>query len=240
MKTKSKILVLILTLALLCGAVALVTSAATATSVTAGDLADKWNAAQDGDTLTLSENITYTGETLALAAGKTLTLDLGGHTLTGADATLLSSAGTLTVKNGKIVMGKASAVATTGGTLNMEALTVTNTATDDALPTAIVAVDKTVAVMNNVYISGKTQIALWISGGSAVTADSITVRNTVLPITKQTDRVAVQVNGNNTVTLTNSLVESVYTGIRFVSDGNDATKNTFLFKNQKRNRRHEP
>ncbi len=231
MKTKSKILVLILTLALLCGAVALVTSAATATSVTAGDLADKWNAAEDGDTLTLSENITYTGETLALAAGKTLTLDLGGYTLTGADATLLSSAGTLTVKNGKIVMGKASAVATTGGTLNMEALTVTNTATDDALPTAIVAVDKTVAVMNNVYISGKSQIALWISGGSAVTADSITVRNTVLPITKQTGRVAVQVNGNNTVTLTNSLVESVYTGIRFVSDGNDATKNTFLFKN---------
>ena len=98
MKTKSKILVLVLTLALLCGAVALVTSAATETSVTAGDLADKWNAAEDGDTLTLSEDITYTGETLALAAGKTLTLDLGGHTLTGADATLLSSAGALTVK----------------------------------------------------------------------------------------------------------------------------------------------
>ena len=230
MKTKSKILVLILMLALLCGAVALVTSAATETSVTAGDLADKWNAAEDGDTLTLSEDIKYTGETLALAAGKTLTLDLGGHTLTGADATLLSSAGALTVKNGNIVMGKASAVATTGGTLNLKALTVTNTATDDAFPTAIVAVDKTVAVMNNVYISGKAQIALWISGGSAVTADNITVRNTVLPITKQTGRVAVQVNGNNTVTLTNSLVESVYTGIRFVSDGNDATKNTFLFK----------
>ena len=191
MKLKSKLLILLFTLALLCGAFVLMTSAATETSVPAADLADKWNAAEDGDTLTLSEDITYTGETLTLASGKTLTLDLGDHTLTGADATLISSAGTLTVKNGKIVVGSASAVAATGGNLTLEALTVTNTATDDAFPTAIVAVDKAEATMNNVYISGKAQIALWISGGSTVTADKITVRNTVLPVKKKTGRVAI-------------------------------------------------
>ena len=116
MKNKSKLLILLLTLALLCGAFVFATGAVEETAVTVTDsktLAEQWNAAEN-ETVRLGTDITYTGATLTLASGKK-TLDLDGHTLTVGDTALLTSAGDLTVKNGTIIMGNAIAVQATGG-----------------------------------------------------------------------------------------------------------------------------
>ena len=85
MKTKSKILVLILTLALLCGAVALIASAeATGTVVsTPEELTAAWTATStNGGTITLKNDIEYPNTLEMPEKGNTMTLDLGGHKLT--------------------------------------------------------------------------------------------------------------------------------------------------------------
>ena len=236
MKTKSKILVLILTLALLCGAIALIASAETTGTVvsTPEELTNAWT---NGGTFTLANDITYTGGTLTLPSGKTLTLDLGGHTLTSpgsetdASTFLNSTSANLTVKNGTIsVSNKARAFNISGGTVNFENLTVTNTATDTVFPTNLIELGRATATMNGVYLSAKAEKTLTIASGTNLTAVNTTVRNTILPISGGTGRAAIQVYKDNTVTMTNCLVEAVYTGI-FFQNGTSATANTFLFKN---------
>ena len=63
------------------------------------------DAAQDGDTVTLLADAT---EDVTVAAGKSITLDLGGKTLTNTNngkATISVQGGTVTVKNGNVVGG---------------------------------------------------------------------------------------------------------------------------------------
>ena len=257
MKTKSKILVLILTLALLCGAIALIASAETTGTVvsTPEELTAAWTTiAKNGGTITLKNDIEYPNTLEMPENGRTMTLDLGGHklTYTGTADIFMDvkawsrSEYTVTVKNGTISVGakvKAIRVFNEGGTktknANFENLTVTNTATDTAFPENLVHLQNTTVNMTNVYISGKAKDLLFIAAGSyndgrigkcTVTAVNTTVRNAVIPEGDGTiGRAAIFVKENNTVTMTNCLVESVYTGIRF-ENSNDAAKNTFLFK----------
>ena len=249
MKTKSKILVLILTLALLCGAIALIASAETTGTVvsTPEELTAAWTATStNGGTITLKNDIEYPNTLEMPENGNTMTLDLGGHKLTytgTADRFMdvekwSNRTYTLTVKNGTIsVGGKVTAIrVSNGGTseiknANFENLTVTNTATDTEFPTHLVELNQTTVNMNGVCLSGKAKDIFTIGSGTTLTADNTTVSNAIIPTADGgIDRAAIQVYGNNTVTMTNCLVESVYTGIRF-DKGEDATKNTFLFKN---------
>ena len=235
MKLKSKLMILVLTLALLCGAIALIASAETTGTVvsTPEEFANAWT---NGGTFTLANDITYTGGTLTLPSGKTLTLDLGGHTLTSpgsetaASVFLNSASANLTVKNGTIsVSNKAKAFNINGGTVNFENLTVTNTASDTEFPGNLVELNRATATMNGVYLSAKAGKTLTIASGTTLTAVNTTVRNTIIP-NGGTDRCAIQVYGDNTITMTDSLVEAVYTGIWF-QRGTSSEKNTFLFKN---------
>ena len=249
MKTKSKILVLILTLALLCGAVALIASAETTGTVvsTPEELTAAWTATStNGGTITLKNDIEYPNTLEMPEKGNTMTLDLGGHKLTytgTADRFMdvekwSNRTYTLTVKNGTIsVGGKVTAIRVSNGgsseikNANFENLTVTNTATDTEFPTHLVELNKTTVKMNGVCLSGKAKDIFSIGSGTTLTAVNTTVSNAIIPKDDGTiERAAIQVYGNNTVTMTNCLVESVYTGIRF-DKGEDATKNTFLFKN---------
>ena len=231
MKLKSKLMILVLTLALLCGAVALIASAETTGTVvsTPEELTAAWT---NGGTFTLANDITYTGGTLTLPSEKTLTLDLGGHklTYTGTAATFLQSTSNLIVKNGTITVGnKTRAILIGQGKATFENLTVTNTASDTEFPGNLVELSRATATMNGVYLSAKAGKTLTIASGTTLTAVNTTVRNTVLP-SGGTDRCAIQVYGDNTITMTDSLVEAVYTGIWF-QKGTSSAKNTFLFKN---------
>ena len=257
MKLKSKLMILVLTLALLCGAVALIASAETTGTVvsTPEELTAAWTTiAKNGGTITLKNDIEYSNTLEMPESGNTMTLDLGGHKLTytgTADIFMDVKAWsnrtyTLTVKNGTISVGakvKAIRVFNEGSTktknANFENLTVTNTATDTAFPENLVHLQNTTVNMTNVYISGKAKDLLLIAAGSyndgrvgksTVTAVNTTVRNAVIPEGDGTiGRAAIFVKENNTVTMTNCLVESVYVGLRF-EKSTDATKNTFLFK----------
>ena len=241
MKLKSKLMILVLTLALLCGAIALIASAETTGTVvsTPEELTAAWTATSaNGGTITLANDITYTGEMLNLPEGRpTLTLDLGGHTLTytGTSATFLQSKSSsspqnnLIVENGTITVGnKTQAIKIIQGKATFENLTVTNTATDTEYPGNLVELSRATVNMNGVYLSAKAGKTLVLSNAT-LTAVNTTVRNTVLP-NGGTDRCAIQVYGDNTVTMTDSLVEAVYTGIWF-QRGTSSEKNTFLFKN---------
>ena len=247
MKLKSKLMILVLTLALLCGAVALIASAETTGTVvsTPEELTAAWTTiAKNGGTITLKNDIEYP-DTLAMPeSGNTMTLDLGGHKLTytgTADRFMdvekwSNRTYTLTVKNGTIsVGGKVRAIRVTNGgstkrkNANFENLTVTNTATDTDFPTNLIELSNTTVNMNGVYLSAKAEKTLTISSGTILTAVNTTVRNTIIP-KGDVNRVAIQVYGNNTISMTDSLVEAVYTGILFQS-GTSSTANTFLFKN---------
>lgn len=254
MKTKSKLLILLLTLALLCGAFVFMTSAETTTTTVSSseDLATAWGAAADGDTISIGADFTYSGSTLNLEAGKTLTLDLDGHTLTVGDTAFLTSAGNLTVKNGTIVMGNAIAIQTTGGELTLTDLTVKNEIADtvaspiasDKSPSTIVGVSATTAKLTNVTISGVAKRALKIAANSTVTAENATIRNAKLPGNGSNGSdngnlsfcAAIEINGDNTVEMRKSVVEAIYDGFLFTANGNaldeetKAPKNTVLFE----------
>ena len=247
MKLKSKLMILVLTLALLCGAIALIASAETTGTVvsTPEELTAAWTTiAKNGGTITLKNDIEYPDTLVMPEKGNTMTLDLGGHklTYTGSSAIFMDVekwAGTpytVTVKNGTISVGgkvKAIRVANGGSTkrknANFENLTVTNTATDTEFPTNLIELSNTTVNMNGVYLSAKAEKTLTISSGTILTAANTTVRNTIIPA-GSVNRVAIQVYGNNTISMTDSLVEAVYTGILFQS-GTSSTANTFLFKN---------
>lgn len=84
------------------------------------------DAAKDGETVTLLKDAT---EDVAIAAGKNITLDLGGKTLTNTNvgkATLTIAKGaTATVKNGSIVGGKDFYTIQNNGTATLEGVTAT-------------------------------------------------------------------------------------------------------------------
>ena len=247
MKLKSKLMILVLTLALLCGAIALIASAETTGTIvsTPEELTAAWTTiAQNGGTITLKNDIEYPDTLVMPEKGNTMTLDLGGHklTYTGSSAIFMDVekwAGTpytVTVKNGTISVGekvKAIRVANGGSSkrknANFENLTVTNTATDTDFPTNLIELSNTTVNMNGVYLSAKAEKTLTISSGTILTAVNTTVRNTIIPA-GSVNRVAIQVYGNNTISMTDSLVEAVYTGILF-QNGTSSTANTFLFKN---------
>ncbi len=65
-------------------------------TVTSG-LQDAINAAGSGDTITLGADIT---ESVTIASGQNITLDLNGHTLNGGGSTVITVEGTLTLKDG--------------------------------------------------------------------------------------------------------------------------------------------
>ncbi len=65
------------------------------TTVTSG-LQDAINAAGSGDTITLDADIT---ESVTIASGQNITLDLNGHTLYGGGSTVITVEGTLTLKD---------------------------------------------------------------------------------------------------------------------------------------------
>ena len=99
------------------------------------------DAATSGATLTLAQNITLT-EAVTVAAGKTLTVDLNGKTITGAaDVAVFSNAGALTITDsstnhdGAVTAGSNGVVVANTGTLDLVygAYTGTFTGTIDSI-----------------------------------------------------------------------------------------------------------
>lgn len=96
-------------------------------------LADAFAGAASGDIVTLIANINEMEETATVPAGKTLTLDLNGKTITGTDPntsgnfSLIDNKGTLTIKDGSAGdSGKITLTATTDRDWNASSTVVTN------------------------------------------------------------------------------------------------------------------
>lgn len=109
------------------------------------------NAAQDGQTVTLLADAT---EDAAIAAGKNITLDLGGKTLTNTNtgkATLTIAKGaTATVKNGSIVGGTGYYTIDNYGTATLEDVTATAGNTDSSM----IRNDGTLTIESGSYSGG--------------------------------------------------------------------------------------
>lgn len=90
-----------------------VTSASAYDSIT-----EVYTAMQEGGTITLDKDFTY-GGTLSVPAGKTVTLDLAGHTLESTNNCAISNKGTLTIKDsvggGQIIAQEACVLAPGSG-----------------------------------------------------------------------------------------------------------------------------
>lgn len=109
------------------------------------------DAAQDGETVTLLTDAT---EDATIAAGKNITLDLGGKTLTNTDAgkatlTIAKSA-TATVKNGSIVGGTGYYTIDSYGTATLEDVTATAGNTDSSM----IRNDGTLTIESGSYSGG--------------------------------------------------------------------------------------
>lgn len=259
LKKKGSLLLLLLVTAVLCAAFVLVASAesadGTVTDVTADTLAAAWSAAESGDTLRLTADGTYAGDKLSLPAGKTLTLDLGGYTLTASKAgigSVISSEGNITVKNGTLTVGEGVTdvitFSATKGSATLEGVKLLNAVTDNgaenavdfkAFPNAIVSLNGcTDATLTDVYISGKAICSLYIANGTTLTMQDSTVRNTLNPVLatgsgttgRSLERSAIKVYAAAKVTIEDSRIESVYIGIRF-DDQTEANKSEFSMTN---------
>lgn len=109
------------------------------------------DAAQDGETVTLLTDAT---EDATIAAGKNITLDLGGKTLTNTNAgkaTLTIAKGaTATVKNGSIVGGTGYYTIDSYGTATLEDVTATAGNTDSSM----IRNDGTLTIESGSYLGG--------------------------------------------------------------------------------------
>lgn len=109
------------------------------------------DAAQDGETVTLLTDAT---EDATIAAGKNITLDLGGKTLTNTNAgkaTLTIAKGaTATVKNGSIVGGTGYYIIDSYGTATLEDVTATAGNTDSSM----IRNDGTLTIESGSYSGG--------------------------------------------------------------------------------------
>ena len=126
------------------------------------------DAAQDGETVTLLADAT---EDATVAAGKNITLDLGGKTLTNTNAgkatlTIVKGA-TATVKNGNIVGGTSYYTIDNYGTATLEDITATAGNTDSSM----IRNDGTLTIESGTYTGGLNVVkseedsTLTINGG---------------------------------------------------------------------------
>lgn len=124
------------------------------------------NAAQDGKTVTLRTDAT---EDVTIA-GKNITLDLGGNTLTNTNAgkaTISVQGGTVTVKNGSIVGGTGYYTIDNYGTATLEDVTATAGNTDSSM----IRNDGTLTIESGSYSGGLNVVkseedsTLTINGG---------------------------------------------------------------------------
>lgn len=245
LKKKGRIAFLLLVTVLLCAAFALFAGAESATvEVTGETFATQWASAASGTTLKLTEDMSYNGAMLQLNNGRTLTLDLGGHTITVTNASIgrfINSLGDLTVKNGRILVPKGLSsvelLASQKGSLHLDDVKLENelldliedkTATD--FPAELVYLKESVVTMTDTYISGKARFAVQLDGGVTLTATNTTVRNTLNPPSGgDMNRAAMGIYKDNTVTFADSRIEAVYVGLLF--NGQTALdKNSFTLK----------
>ena len=145
-----------------------VKAVASVDTVNFATLAEAINAAQDGQTVTLLADAT---EDATIAAGKNITLDLGGKTLTNTNtgkATLTIAKGaTATVKNGSIVGGTGYYTIDNYGTATLEDVTATAGNTDSSM----IRNDGTLIIESGSYSGGLNVVkseedsTLTINGG---------------------------------------------------------------------------
>ena len=128
-----------------------VKAVASVDTVNFATLTEAINAAQDGQTVTLLADAT---EDATIAAGKNITLDLGGKTLTNTNtgkATLTIAKGaTATVKNGSIVGGTGYYTIDSYGTATLEDVTATAGNTDSSM----IRNDGTMTIESGSYSGG--------------------------------------------------------------------------------------
>lgn len=128
-----------------------VEAVASVDTVNFATLTEAINAAQDGQTVTLLADAT---EDATIAAGKNITLDLGGKTLTNTNtgkATLTIAKGaTATVKNGSIVGGTGYYTIDNYGTATLEDVTATAGNTDSSM----IRNDGTLTIESGSYSGG--------------------------------------------------------------------------------------
>ncbi len=128
-----------------------VKAVASVDTVNFATLTEAINAAQDGQTVTLLADAT---EDATIAAGKNITLDLGGKTLTNTNtgkATLTIAKGaTATVKNGSIVGGTGYYAIDNYGTATLEDVTATAGNTDSSM----IRNDGTLTIESGSYSGG--------------------------------------------------------------------------------------
>ena len=128
-----------------------VKAVASVDTVNFATLTEAINAAQDGQTVTLLADAT---EDATIAAGKNITLDLGGKTLTNTNtgkATLTIAKGaTATVKNGSIVGGTGYYTIDNYGTATLEDVTATAGNTDSSM----IRNDGTLTIESGSYSGG--------------------------------------------------------------------------------------
>lgn len=151
------------------------------------------DAAQDGETVTLLTDAT---EDATIAAGKNITLDLGGKTLTNTNAgkaTLTIAKGaTATVKNGSIVGGTGYYTIDSYGTATLEDVTATAGNTDSSM----IRNDGTLTIESGSYSGGLNVVkseedsTLIINGGKYELSHAV----------KYSYTAAILVYGNTTIT----------------------------------------
>lgn len=173
-------------------------------------------AVQNGQTITMLQDVTLTNPLELTLEGKTVTFDLGGKTLTG--RTNLKS-GNLTIQNGTVAGGAQQALnvygSATPGTENYSVLTIASDATVTADVWGVCLFGPTYnskpgygAVINiagTVTTTGNgSEGAVFVSGnlGNNIAGDMNNVINVTGTITSSTDA-AIALNGNATVNIQN-------------------------------------
>ncbi|MCL2655045.1 MAG: LPXTG cell wall anchor domain-containing protein [Coriobacteriia bacterium] len=162
------------------------------------------NAAQDGDTITLTGNISSVAA-LNYSGGKNVTIDLNGHTLgiTASNAVVVSGSGSkLSITNGgrlNIIASSGNGIAATnGGELEVTSTTLNLTTMGGGVGVFADGADSSVTVGNGCNIAGGASAANGgsitaydVAGGASVATggtitvnhlvDTITVEGTVVP-----------------------------------------------------------
>lgn len=197
-------------------------------------IADALAAAKEGDTISLNADLT---ENVTITKG--ITLDLGGHTLTGDGGSVITSKVTSTVQNGTITGGNA----TKGGGINVQSGSITvknvtftgNTATGSGgSGAAVYAGDgANILYVNKCTIVDNTSTFGSMIGTGASHKGSVTVINTTIKDNKVNSAGgvygAIYAYGKNFIIQNNTVpsTDASNGGIFVMANANNATTVTF-------------